>query len=99
MFTFGIFIKSYRMLIQNSSDMLLFSSFVFLVKGVNFFGPCSEYIVSGSDCSHVFIWDKKTEEVVTFLQGDSVGVVCTYFFLLFLYISFISIFKHFYTFL
>lgn len=45
------------------------------VKGVNFFGPCSEYIVSGSDCGHIFIWDKKTEQVVTFLKGDDVGVV------------------------
>ena len=46
-----------------------------LVKGVNFFGPRSEYIVSGSDCSNIFIWDKNTEEVVTYFQGDGTGVV------------------------
>ena len=46
-----------------------------LVKGVNFFGPQSEFIVSGSDCGHIFIWDKQTEEVVQFLEGDSTGVV------------------------
>ena len=46
----------------------------YLVKGVNFFGPRSEYIVSGSDCGHVYLWDKQTEEIVTFLKGDE-GVV------------------------
>ena len=46
-----------------------------LVKGVNFFGPQSEYIVSGSDCGHVFIWDKDTQKIVHFLHGDSQGAV------------------------
>ena len=46
------------------------------MKGVNFFGPRSEYIVSGSDCGHVFLWDKQTEDVVQFLEGDRTGVVC-----------------------
>lgn len=45
------------------------------VKGVNFYGPQSEYIVSGSDCGHVFLWDKETQEVVQFLEGDNTGVV------------------------
>jgi len=44
------------------------------VKGVNFFGPRSEYVVSGSDCGHVFLWDKETEEIVNFFGGDE-GVV------------------------
>ncbi|XP_067034508.1 DDB1- and CUL4-associated factor 8-like isoform X6 [Acropora muricata] len=43
----------------------------FAVMNVNFFGPQSEYIVSGSDCGHIFLWDKQTEEVVQFLQGDN----------------------------
>lgn len=47
----------------------------FVVKGVNFYGPQSEYVVSGSDCGHVFLWDKQTQEVVQFLEGDSTGVV------------------------
>lgn len=47
------------------------------VKGVNFYGPRSEYVVSGSDCGHVFLWDKQTENVVQFLKGDSTGVVCS----------------------
>ena len=52
-----------------------FFSFAFVVKGVNFYGPQSEYIVSGSDCGHVFLWDKETQEVVQFLEGDNTGVV------------------------
>ena len=42
---------------------------------VNFFGPQSEFIVSGSDCGHIFFWDKQTEEVVQFLQGDNTEAV------------------------
>jgi len=45
------------------------------VKGVNFFGPYSDYVVSGSDCGHLFVWDKKNENIVNFLDGDKVGVV------------------------
>ncbi len=47
------------------------------VKGVNFFGPKSEYVVSGSDCGHVFLWDRESEEIVQYLQGDDTGVVST----------------------
>ena len=45
------------------------------VKGVNFFGLQSEYVVSGSDCGHIFLWDKNTEEIVQFMDGDYEGVV------------------------
>ena len=41
-------------------------------------GPKSEYVISGSDCGHIFIWNKSTEEVVNFLPGDKTGVVCNY---------------------
>ena len=40
------------------------------VKDVNFFGLQDEYVVSGSDSGHVFIWDKKTSELVNILEGD-----------------------------
>lgn len=40
------------------------------VKGVNFFGPNDEYVVSGSDCGHIFIWKKKSSEVVRVILGD-----------------------------
>ena len=41
------------------------------VKDANFFGLNDEYVVSGSDSGHVFIWDKKTTEVVNILEGDN----------------------------
>ncbi|KAI9823882.1 MAG: hypothetical protein M1832_002199 [Thelocarpon impressellum] len=40
------------------------------VKDVNFFGLNDEYVVSGSDSGHVFIWDKKTSELINILEGD-----------------------------
>ena len=41
------------------------------VKDANFFGLNDEYVVSGSDSGHVFMWDKKTSEVVNILEGDN----------------------------
>ena len=40
------------------------------VKDCNFFGLDDEYVVSGSDSGHLFIWDKKTTELVNILEGD-----------------------------
>lgn len=40
------------------------------VKGVNFFGPNDEYILSGSDCGHIFIWRKKGGKLVRLMSGD-----------------------------
>ena len=45
------------------------------MKGVNFFGLESEYVTSGSDCGNVFLWDKHSEEIVQYLEGDFEGVV------------------------
>ncbi|XP_043915183.1 DDB1- and CUL4-associated factor 8 [Protopterus annectens] len=45
------------------------------VKGVNFYGPKSEYVVSGSDCGHIFLWDKSSCQIVQFMDGDKGGVV------------------------
>ena len=45
------------------------------VKGVNFYGAKSEYIISGSDCGHVFLWDKDSEKIVQFFEADDGGVV------------------------
>jgi len=39
------------------------------IKGVNFYGPNSEYVITGSDDGNVFIWDKETEELLTVLEG------------------------------
>lgn len=44
-------------------------------KGVSFFGPQSEFVVSGSDCGNIFIWDKKTEAIVQWMAGDEAGTV------------------------
>jgi nuclear receptor interaction protein len=41
------------------------------VKDVNFFGLNDEYVVSGSDSGHIFIWDRKTSSLVNILEGDS----------------------------
>ena len=40
------------------------------VKDVNFFGLQDEYVVSGSDSGHMFIWDKKTAQLINILEGD-----------------------------
>lgn len=45
------------------------------VKGINFYGPRSEFIVSGSDCGHIFLWDKESEQIVQFMEGDEGGVI------------------------
>lgn len=47
----------------------------FPVKGVNFYGPCSEFVVSGSDCGHIYLWDKYSARIVQFMEGDRGGVV------------------------
>lgn len=45
------------------------------MKGVNFYGPKSEFVVSGSDCGHIFLWEKASCQVVQFMPGDKGGVV------------------------
>ncbi|KAH8296052.1 hypothetical protein KR054_001087 [Drosophila jambulina] len=45
------------------------------IKGVNFFGSRSEYIVSGSDCGNIFFWEKNSAAIVNFMKGDHAGVV------------------------
>lgn len=40
------------------------------VKDVNYFGLQDEYVVSGSDSGHLFIWDKKSTQLVNILEGD-----------------------------
>lgn len=45
------------------------------VKGVNFYGPRSQFVISGSDCGNIFLWDKETEGIVKLMPGDDNGVV------------------------
>lgn len=46
------------------------------VKGVNFFGPNTEYVVSGSDCGRIFIWKKAGGQLVSLMVGDEQVVNC-----------------------
>ncbi|XP_058190230.1 uncharacterized protein LOC131307629 isoform X1 [Rhododendron vialii] len=46
------------------------------VKGVNFFGPKCEYVVSGSDCGRIFIWKKKGGELIRVMEADEHVVNC-----------------------
>ncbi|XP_057769193.1 uncharacterized protein LOC130989250 isoform X4 [Salvia miltiorrhiza] len=46
------------------------------VKGVNFFGPKCDYVVSGSDCGRIFIWNKKGGNLVRVMEGDKHVVNC-----------------------
>lgn len=54
-----------------SSSLIFFLT----VKGVNFYGPSSEFVVSGSDCGHIYLWDKYSARIVQFMEGDRGGVV------------------------
>ncbi|KEF55251.1 uncharacterized protein A1O9_08905 [Exophiala aquamarina CBS 119918] len=40
------------------------------IKDVNYYGLNDEYVVSGSDDGHFFIWDRKTMKIVNILEGD-----------------------------
>ncbi len=42
---------------------------------MNFYGRNSEYVISGSDCGHVFIWDKDSEKCIWYGKGDEDGTV------------------------
>ncbi|KAK1326476.1 hypothetical protein QJS10_CPA01g00327 [Acorus calamus] len=46
------------------------------VKGVGFFGPSCEYVVSGSDCGNIFIWEKKGGELLRVMEADKRIVNC-----------------------
>lgn len=45
------------------------------VKGVNYFGLQSEFIVSGSDCGHIYFWEHDSQHILQYLYGDVAGVV------------------------
>lgn len=46
-----------------------------LVKSVNFYGPKSNYVVSGSDCGYMIMWDKNSEAIVQRKHADGKGAV------------------------
>ncbi|KAF9676196.1 hypothetical protein SADUNF_Sadunf09G0113100 [Salix dunnii] len=47
------------------------------VKGVSFFGPRCEYVSSGSDCGRIFIWKKRSGELIRVMEADRDVVNCT----------------------
>lgn len=45
-----------------------------MIKEATFWG--NDYVMSGSDCGHVFIWNRKTGELVMLLRADDHVVNC-----------------------
>ena len=45
------------------------------VKQVGFFGSRSEWIVSGSDCGNVFIWETSSSKLINIMKGDNTGAI------------------------
>lgn len=45
-----------------------------MIKEATFWG--SDYVMSGSDCGHVFVWDRATAKLVMLLQADQHVVNC-----------------------
>ena len=43
---------------------------------MSFFGPSDEYVASGSDCGHCFIWDKECGDLLQVLEADKDIVNC-----------------------
>uniref|UniRef100_A0A4W3ICG3 Ddb1 and cul4 associated factor 6 n=1 Tax=Callorhinchus milii TaxID=7868 RepID=A0A4W3ICG3_CALMI len=45
-----------------------------MIKEANFWG--NYYVISGSDCGHIFIWDRQTAELLMLLEADNHVVNC-----------------------
>lgn len=57
------------------SVWVIFISFYRTLKSeATFWG--NNYIISGSDCGHVFIWNRHTSEKVMLLEADTHVVIC-----------------------
>ena len=46
------------------------------VKGISFLGPSDEFVVSGSDDGHIYIWSKQDGKLQQWLKGDDSVVNC-----------------------
>jgi WD repeat-containing protein 42A len=46
------------------------------IKGCNFYGLRSEYVMTGSDDASIYIWDKATGELLNVLKGHDDVVNC-----------------------
>jgi len=38
------------------------------LQGVSFYGASDEYVISGSDCGHIFFWSKKDGELLRLMK-------------------------------
>ncbi len=45
------------------------------VRTARAWGPRSQFVVSGSDCGNVFVWDAGTGECLQCLPADSLGAI------------------------
>ncbi|GFH18858.1 WD_REPEATS_REGION domain-containing protein, partial [Haematococcus lacustris] len=45
-------------------------------SGVNFFGSEEDYVISGSDCGHIFIWDRRSGRLLRVMMADEWVVNC-----------------------
>ncbi|KYN02840.1 DDB1- and CUL4-associated factor 8 [Cyphomyrmex costatus] len=61
---------------EGNSNHTLFESNQFSTLGINFFGPKSEFIISGSDFGDIFIYDKKKRTAAQWLREDYECVKC-----------------------
>ncbi|KYN05214.1 DDB1- and CUL4-associated factor 8, partial [Cyphomyrmex costatus] len=50
-----------------------------VIRGINFFGPKSEFIISASDRGDIFIYDKKKRTAAQWLREDYKTVKCFHF--------------------
>ncbi|EFN54263.1 hypothetical protein CHLNCDRAFT_135819 [Chlorella variabilis] len=46
------------------------------VKGVSFLGRDDEFVMSGSDCGHIYVWERDSGVVQAVLKGDADTVNC-----------------------
>lgn len=65
---------SFMVTLRGIIFFLLVCCVCFQIKQANFFGE--NWILSGSDCGRVFVWDKWTGDVVNMLLADSHVVNC-----------------------
>lgn len=58
--------------------MRFIPSFIITVKGVNFYGPKSEFVVSGSDCGHIYSSGRGNHLQIIQLEGQGavMSMVC-----------------------
>uniref|UniRef100_A0A8C9L3N9 Uncharacterized protein n=1 Tax=Pavo cristatus TaxID=9049 RepID=A0A8C9L3N9_PAVCR len=67
----------HRLAVILSTTLVLSSKcvcFLLQIKEANFWG--SNFVMSGSDCGHIFIWDRHTAEHLMLLEADNHVVNC-----------------------